>query len=496
MPRFYGKPSVKAAKLLQTREDFTLALRNNDQKMLLGLGSSDEETDSMVGGYGYMNVVPGIQTNRFVGFGDYLQAGTSKVWAAARAVDVTGNVVLSTEMKMVWRDPAKNKKKIKPRVDPDLARILLNPNPYDTISEMLYLLVAHLKVTGNAFWFKDEMNAFGQPKNVFWLNPRFIRIVPDKDLRVAKYLYRVNNTEIEFTPDEIIHFRRPHANDPLWGLGDIEQAESLYDDFINRALYNVRYMANGAFPSSVLVNEDFEGEQTEWDRKKSAFNESYSGVKNSGKVAWLNGKWSLLQMGVTAQSMQELEKSKVNVEHIFINQGVPLSVAGFGASNYATARQDDINFRKYTVLPILNLITDALNSDRGFIKAFSDDIKLDFSLAGLVDVEQVMKDYAPLFDRGGVSPNELRVLCGQEEDPDPFMKQRFILSTYVPIEMAGVAMEQPALPAGQSHDGTTTGAADGAVPKNPVKPGKPKPEAGSSGGGNGDNAGNDDAAAA
>jgi len=262
---------------------------------------------------------------------------------------------------------------------------------------------------------------------------------------VAKYIYRVNGAEIDFTPDEIIHFRRPHANDPLWGLGEIESGESLYDDHINRSLYNSRFMANGAMPSGVLVNENYDGSAEEWEKMKSSFADKYTGVRNSGKVAWMNGKWTLLQMGITAQAMQELEKSNTNIEHIFLNHGVPLSVAGFTSRNFATARQEDINFRKYTVLSKLNLFADAMNSSRGFIQAFNPELKLDFSLAGLIDVEQVAKDYAPLFDRAGISPNDFRELCGLQRANDPMLDQHFCLNTYVPIEIAGVAMEDPAL---------------------------------------------------
>ena len=41
------------------------------------------------------------------------------------------------------------------------------------------------------------------------------------------------------------------------------------------------------------------------------------------------------------------------------------------ASNYATARQEYINFRRHTVLPIVKLIFSRMNHDSGFIKNFN-----------------------------------------------------------------------------------------------------------------------------
>lgn len=436
-PRIFGTPSSKAEIILKSRDEFLGALRSDDQKMLSGMRDSDDN-DSSFGMMGYASLFPGFETHKFAGYSSYIEAGTKKVWASARAVDIIANVILSTEMKLAWRDPEKNKKRIAVKPDANLVRLLQNPNPYDTISEMLYLWVHHLKFTGNAFWFKDEMNGFGQPKNIYALNPAFVRIVPDKKTRVAKYTYRINSTQIEFTPEEIIHFKRPNAGDPLFGLGDVEQGESLFQEFINRALFNERFMANGAFPSTVLVKENFEGEQGDWDRFTAAFREKYGGVKNSGKTAMLSGKWSLLQLGITAQQMQEMEKNTKNVNDIFTNHGVPLSVAGIErAANYATAQQDDRNFRKNTCLPLVNWFVDAMNSPRGLLPAFTKDLKLDFALSGLIDMEQVMKEQGPLFDRGGLSINELRQAMGYQPTSDPHHDQHYIQAGYVPLEIAG-----------------------------------------------------------
>ena len=453
-PRFFGTPSAKAAAAIRGRDDFLVALRANDQASVHGMDKKAPQS------FGFFDTPGGMPTHNFDGFASYLAACSKKVWCAAKAVDIVANVVLSTDMSLAHRDTEKRKKKRPVKADPELLRLLANPNPHDTISEMLYLLVAHLKFTGNGFWFKDRMNAYGQPEAIYWLNPKNVLIVGHRTERISHYLYRVNGTEVRFEPEEIIHFKRPHPDNPLWGLGEVEQGEGLYNEFINRSLYNTKLIANGASPSSILVKEDFSGDQEEWDKMRAKFEDRYGGVKNTGKTAWVNGKWQLLQLGLDARKMQEMEKAKENKEDIFLNHGVPLSVAGYPSANYATARQDDINFRKNTVLPIINLIVDALNSPRGFITAFNPELKLDFSLAGLIDVEQVAKDYGPLVDRASMTPNELREKAGLPRSDNPLLDQFYIGSNRMPLEMAGLAdvppiTAEPKPGAGGSGDGGT-----------------------------------------
>ena len=431
MPRLYGSLSPQTAAIVKTKDDLLAAIRNRDEKAFLGLSDA--------GDYGFLDINGTIRTNKFDGLQSYLQAGTKNVWASAKAVDIVANVIISTEMMFAHRDTAKRERKVAANPNPELVSLLTSPNPHDTISELLYLWVAHMKFTGNAFWLMDEMDGYGRPKALYALNPSRITIQTHPKTKVAKYLYKVSGGEIEFLPEEIIHWRRPHANNSQWGLGEIEQGEALYDDFINRVLYNVKVMENGGMPSSVLVREEELGDNTEWQRMKDKFNEAFVGRKNAGKLGWLNGKWSLLNLGLDAQKLQDLEKSKMNVEQIFLNHGVPLSVAGFGAANYATSRQDRINMRSDTCLPMINWFCDKLNRKDGLISKFNPELLLTFSLSGLIDREQVAKECEPMVRCGAMTPNQFRVEMGYEEDPNPYLNQYFIQGSLVPIDIAGIS---------------------------------------------------------
>lgn len=379
--------------------------------------------------------------HRFNDLNSYLNAGSGKVWASFRACHACASVIQSTAFRVSkegdgdWEAP-----------ENDPARMLLRtPNPFDTWNEMLYMWTYHMKLTGQAFWMKDEMNLLGQPLALYPLLPQFMQIVPDQKKNIGKFVYKVNGRELELEPDEVVYFRRPHPKDLRFGMGDIEPSEALYNDYINRATYSEKFMENGAQPSGVLSlktdgadvdDEDFGTLKTKW-------MEEYGGKNNAGKTAFLTGEWSYHQLGLSQADMQSIERDKLTTDQIFMNHGVPLSIVGMGSANHATARLEEMNFRKYEIVPLLRLLIGKLNREDGVFPAFSSDYRLEFNLSGLIDVEQVMKDYLPLVKAGGMTLNELREKAGLEKSENVYLDQFFIPSNVVPIEMAGMSAAMP-----------------------------------------------------
>jgi HK97 family phage portal protein len=392
--------------------------------------------------------VHSVPIHKFEDYASYMLAGCKLVWATFRSCDLIATTVMGATYKIVTKD-----KDGKPGEDvsqPEINRFLVSPNPYDSWDEMLYMWTFHMRLTGNAYWLKDEVNQLGQPKYLYPLLPQFMRIIPDKKTKISKYVYHVNGTSIEFDPKEIIHFRRPHPSDFVFGMGDIAPSEALYKDYIGRKTLEEKFIEHGAMPSGIMARtlEEHEVEMDEADfgRLKAKWREEYEGPKNAGKTMFLQGKWTFNKLGLTHQEMQSLEKEKLAIEHIFMNHGVPLSVAGVReAANYATARQEEINFRKYTCVPMLNLLLGKMNQEGVMIQNFNPQWMLTYQMSGLIDVEQVWKDYGLFMTNGGMSRNELRELMGMEKHDDPLMDAIYMPQGFVPIEMAGM-MPEPGAP--------------------------------------------------
>lgn len=385
----------------------------------------------------FIEVRLGVPIHKFADYTSYLETGHKRVWATYRACKLISAVIVSATYKMVKGE------------DDDSAEVvgagffIDKPNPFDSWEELIEMWAFHMELVGNAYWLKDEIDLLGRPKYLYPLLPQHVKIIPDKTNKVAKYVYKVGGQEIKYDADEIIHFRATHPNSLHFGMGSIEPSESLYSNYINANTLEEKFMENGAQVSGILVKDtsnDDDVDPDEWEAMKKKFNLQYSGKKNAGKTAFLNGKWQYHKMGLSMQEMQSIEKEKWSVEQIFLNHGVPLSVAGIeGAANYATSRQDEINFRRYKVVPMIDALIGKLNSD-GFFRGRGQnaDLKLTYEMSGLIDVEQIIKDYGPLVEMGAMTRNELREMCGLSDIEDnPFLDQFMVSANIVPIEMAG-----------------------------------------------------------
>jgi HK97 family phage portal protein len=398
----------------------------------------------------------GVPVNRFSDFSTYMACGYKKVWATFRACKIIASTMMTAEFKIV-----KNVKTADD-VTEKFGGFLRKPNPYDSWEELLEMWSFHMELVGNAYWLKDEMDAYGRPKAIYPLLPQFMQVVPDERTRVNRYIYRVNGKELEFSPDELIHFRFTNPNNIIMGMGSIEPSEALYNEYINKTTLGEKFLENGAQMSGILSRETEIIDEDQWRALKKKFTLEYAGTRNAGKVAFLNGKWSYQKLGMTMQEMQSLEKEKWNIEQIFLNHGVPLSVAGVdGAANYATSRQDEINFRKYKVVPMLDLLVGKLNAD-GFFHDKRKDVRLTYEMSGLVDVKQIVDEYGPLVDKGAMTLNELRVMCNLPIVENEFLNKHYINTGRIPIEMSEVSSNQqiPKLDnAATSQTDTTTSTA-------------------------------------
>lgn len=399
-------------------------------RSVLNMGAKLTRIEDLFGG-----ILNGIPANKFTDFQTYLSAGTRKLWAVFKGCDAVAKVVMDTPLTLrkIGGDGSAVKHK-------ELDRLLKVPNQGETWGEMLFKIVFHLKLTGNAFIAKDEVNLKGdRPTSLFLLNPKRIKLVIDPKVGVIGYTYTTQDgLVIPYDAAEIIHFRIPHADNDYWGLGEIESAEPLFNDAINRDTWKEKFWVNGASPSGLLICEDNITDATAWKKAKADWNKEYGGAGNAGKTAWLTGKWKHQQLGLTAQEMQDIEQGKWTIEQIFMQLGVPLSVAGVrDAANYATAQIDDLRFRRYTIKPLCKFIADTLTSD--LVAGYDVTLELVFQIAGLTDIANVTDHFVPLFDRGIVSLNEMRVLAGlQPKADDPVFDEHYIMSALLPLSLAGV----------------------------------------------------------
>jgi len=420
------------------------AFRRNDE---LDLSSATPSELAMMSRFpgtkerDYIEMRLGIPINRLTDFSSYIACGNKTVWATFRSCRIISSIAVSATMKVV-----RDRQGASDDVTRSYGWFVNKPNPYDSWEEIIEMWVFHMELVGNAYWLKDEPDLYGRPKAIYPLLPQHMRVVPDETTKVSKYIYHVSGREMQFDPKDIIHFKSTNPGSLVMGMGSVEPSESIYNNFINKNTLEEKFMENGAQPSGVLVREDAVESQPQWEALKRRFIKDYGGKKNAGKTAFLNGKWAYHKLGMSMNEMQALDREKWGVEQIFLNHGVPLSVAGIaGAANYATAKQDEINFRRYKVVPLIDLLVTKINSD-GFFRAPNEgDLKLTYELSGLIDVEQIVKEYKPLVDVGAMTRNELREMVGLPLSDNVILDQFLVGSNLMPIEMVGFGDPEQAI---------------------------------------------------
>jgi HK97 family phage portal protein len=382
----------------------------------------------------WIEFVSDFKLTKLRDYDSYQLAGTSKLWASFHAIDTIAKAIISTQFKVTKKD-----KEIEDENHP-LLKLLVEPNPLDSWEELIYVWPFHIKFTGNAYWLKDEINGKGQPSAVYPLLPQFIEVVPDRIKRIGKFIYRVNGRTIEIEPEEMIHFRNPHPNNVIFGLGDMEAGEMMFEDYINRNSLESNYLSKGGVPSGVLTRKDEVEDPEEWKKFTKKWKEEYERLDNTGKTAFLNGDWSYVKMGLSPTELQTMQRSEMTVKNIFTLHGVPLSVAGVeAATNYATAKQDSIHFKRWTIMPLLDMFCSKLNSGKVLTRNYDPALKLAYELGGMTDVGGIVTEYGPLVDKGAMTRNELRKLCELEEVKDKPMMDEFLINQgLVPIDMAGM----------------------------------------------------------
>ncbi len=384
----------------------------------------------------FINSGNGVSLHKMDSYQAFLEVGYLRVWATFRALHLKASVVLGTNIfisgearEAIARDDASGEVA-------ELYELLDSPNPYDSWEDVIYQWVFHMGLTGNAFWVKDRINGLGQPRDLYPLLPQYVKIVTSKKKKISHYLYKVDGREQRYEPDEIIHFKRPHPNCLVTGMGDIEPSQDIYSSYINNSNLYDNFLENGAQPSGLLIKEEYEEDEDAWKLMKKQFDKRYAGRRNVGKTGWMHGgKWKYVRLGLTQQEMQAIEREKWSVEQIFLNHGIPLTVAGLSEGGQFVSVVDDRRFRRYEIKPLLDILVGKLNKGNELVKTFGDKLRIGYNLSGLEDVEQITRDFEPLVRNGAMTPNEFREKTGLRKSDNPALDLFYLNG--IPLELAG-----------------------------------------------------------
>lgn len=172
-----------------------------------------------------------------------------------------------------------------PPTAPDpLIELFKTPNPYMDWCDLCELAIMDFLLVGNAYWVKWNMNSAGQPAALYRMAPQFVKIRPGQ-FGPEKYLYRLpgQKNDIEFTPDQIVHFKRPNPLDPYYGLGIVQAGARALDMEIELTKTAASYYQKQALPSGVVQTERRVPRDV-FNKLKQQLRSFYSRSSNAGEL--------------------------------------------------------------------------------------------------------------------------------------------------------------------------------------------------------------------
>lgn len=339
-----------------------------------------------------------------------------------------------------------------------LAALLRSPNADLTPTEFWEAEGQSLLLWGNSFSeriFKPgEGPEKAVPTSLVRLEPRRLSISRDQSGNLAFQYNERDGRPRELAERDVFLIRGQYMGGDL-GVSAIKygcnsMGLALASDEAAARLYENGLHSNGFVKVPQLIKD---AEQ----RKQFVKNwiQPLQGAKNAGKIGVLEAGMEWVAAEMTSVDAELLASRRFSVEEICRWFGVPPIMIGHAAQGQTMwgsgVEQINLAFLIHGIRPWLKRIESAINkrlvpvSERGKIYA-------EFNVEGLLQADSKGRAemYSRLFQLGGITPNQI----AEKENMPRFEggDQRFVNSTFVPIELAGQKNAPASTPEPEEED--------------------------------------------
>ncbi len=287
----------------------------------------------------------------------------------------------------------------------DLERWLKNPNPTKRFSRMLYELVAHLAITGDAYLNKVT-DSKGRIVELWGVHPATVRIVADEHGLIKGYIQRYRGKNVaQFQPEEISRFQLPSVVNDLYGHSPLESVMQEVNLDIQALRANKAIFDNGFKPSVIVRMKD--GVKDTVERLASIINQRHAGASQQHGIVAVSGVEDIQPYAQTLKDMEftalrELTTIKVanayGVPAIFLNQR--------GTSRYTTINAEERQFYNGRIKPLQDLVAEVFTED--IIHSFDPELAFYFNEPDFNDTDAIRADALKANATGILDDDEIR----------------------------------------------------------------------------------------
>lgn len=295
-----------------------------------------------------------------------------------------------------------------------LTRLMKKINPCMSAFDFFCEIVSYLFLCGNVF-IEVVRDGNGSPVELWPIDPRYIKIIPDKKSKISYYLFEAFGYRYNFSKKDIIHIKFFHPSNKFFGYPPLKSVIKRVMTEEKSQQFRDAYFENGASVGGIL-EVDQELTDTQYNLIEKRWKKSFTGPNRAHRLAILEAGLKFKNIEQTFDNLQFIPGKEFSAREIAAVFSMPPSLIGLDKDTPAKAKEVDLKLLyQETITPILKLIAGKFNeyffSDTQYNNAnYERFIAYDTSQVQALrdDIETVSRVVARVVDRGVMTINEVR----------------------------------------------------------------------------------------
>jgi len=306
-----------------------------------------------------------------------------------------------------------------------------NENSYQLISKTAMALAKF----GNAYWFIQKKRGSGYvPNAIFHIPTELMRVMPyiNASTKETEFAYiQINkytqNAERVYLDNEIIHFKLPNDESPIYGFAPPVPLFRDYSFDMNGKNWLNSWFENTFSSGLVLKMENSSKEVVK--RNRAELKEKYDGARNAGKTMLLEGDMNVVYDGNKIKDMDFSKLKTISRDDIINTYGLGLSIAGIrsdrGNANAEVIESEDKATLRNTVLRYQKVIAEEINHKFFHYIMQEDDIEFSFGANSTFTSKNSIELVKASSQFAGTTINENRETLGYSSNDEQEMDEYY-----------------------------------------------------------------------